>query len=162
VKCYVPAGPSTIVELVAGDSPGTRIITDLEGAIRTAGPGSPEPSASATDVSGGDAETTVTVTLVEYSVQPDAALIAPGSIEFVAENASESMVHELAVLKARDDGSFDNVGEIEDIAAGEGGTVTLELEPGSYQLACLLVPGEAGSTVDHYQQGMHTDFAVTE
>ena len=41
-----------------------------------------------------------------------------------------------------------------------GGTVTLDLAPGAYELACLIAPGEAGSTVDHYQQGMHSDFTV--
>lgn len=38
--------------------------------------------------------------------------------------------------------------------------VTLNLAAGRYQLACLIVPGEAGSTTDHYQEGTHTDFTV--
>lgn len=70
------------------------------------------------------------------------------------------LVHELAVLRVEEDGSLENMGEIEDIAAGQGGTVTIELEPGDYQLACLLVPGEADSTTDHYQEGMYTEFTV--
>jgi uncharacterized cupredoxin-like copper-binding protein len=52
------------------------------------------------------------------------------------------------------------MGEIEDVAAQTGGTVTLDLAAGAYELACLIAPGEAGSTVDHYQQGMHSDFTV--
>jgi uncharacterized cupredoxin-like copper-binding protein len=52
------------------------------------------------------------------------------------------------------------MGEVEDIDPGSGGSVTINLAAGKYQLACLIVPGEAGSTVDHYQQGMHTDFTV--
>jgi len=34
------------------------------------------------------------------------------------------------------------------------------LKPGKYELACLITPGEFGATVDHYQQGMHTEFIV--
>jgi general secretion pathway protein F len=81
---------------------------------------------------------------------------------YIATNISKSQVHELAVLKIQPDGSFENVGEIEDIAPEQGGSMQLDLEPGAYQLACVIVPGEAGSTVDHYQEGMHTDFTVTQ
>jgi uncharacterized cupredoxin-like copper-binding protein len=70
------------------------------------------------------------------------------------------MVHELAVLRVKDDGSFENMGEVEDLEPDANGSVVIELTPGDYQLACLIVPGEAGSTVDHYQQGMHTAFTV--
>ncbi len=70
------------------------------------------------------------------------------------------MVHELAVLKVKENGSFDVIGEIDDISAGDEGSITLELTPGAYQLACLIIPGEAGSTVDHYAKGMHADFLV--
>jgi uncharacterized cupredoxin-like copper-binding protein len=44
-------------------------------------------------------------------------------------------------------------GEIEGIEPGKTGAITLELEPGDYQLACLIVPGEADSTVDHFRKG---------
>jgi hypothetical protein len=36
----------------------------------------------------------------------------------------------------------------------------LDLKPGAYRLACLITKGESGSEVDHYQQGMYTDFRV--
>jgi uncharacterized cupredoxin-like copper-binding protein len=52
------------------------------------------------------------------------------------------------------------MGEIEDIDPGAGGSIVIDLPAGDYQLACVLVPGEAGSTVDHYQQGMWTEFTV--
>ncbi len=146
IKCYVPAGTSTIIEIVAG-----------EGAA-------PESTISADDEPGGvsgPADDTVQVDLHEYVVTPDKASVKAGAIKFVAENTGAE-VHELAVLKKNADGSFDNQGEIEDIDAGKGGEVILELEPGDYELACVIVPGEAGSEVDHYQQGMLVTFTVTE
>lgn len=145
VKCYVPAGPSTVIELVAGAGPS---------------PASVSPETSDTAEAGGEADSSVAVTLVEYSVTADKPSVAAGKVRFIATNASKNQVHELAVLKTRGDGTFDNIGEIEDIAAGAGGTVVLDLKPGAYQLACLIAPGEAGSAVDHYQQGMHIAFTV--
>ena len=142
LKCYVPAGPSTIIELVAGT-------------------GGTTPEAQSTTASG-TADDTVEVGLIEYSVTSDKASVKAGRIKFVAENTSKSQVHELAVLRKMDDGQFDNEGEIEDIGAGDGGEVVLELEPGDYELACLIAAGEAGSTVDHYEEGMKIPFTVTE
>lgn len=145
IKCYQPGGASTIILVEAG------------GAGATTGP-----AATATGMEDGDAaDTTVEIDLNEYTIIPDVKSVKAGAIKFVAENKSVSMVHEVAVLKLNDDGSIGDVlGEIEDIDPGAGGALTLELEPGEYQLACLLVPGQAGSTVDHYQQGMHTGFTV--
>lgn len=157
VKCYVPGGPSTIIELTAGGSNAVENPTAASNAQPTRS--SDTPQAAATTAGGG---TTVAVTLADYTVTPDKAAVKAGSVRFIATNVSGEHVHELAVLKIKPDGSFDNLGEIEDIPAGEGGSVTLDLTPGSYQLACVIVPGEAGSTVDHYQEGMHTDFTVTE
>jgi plastocyanin len=146
LKCYVPTGPSTIIELVAGAgaTPGSGDATEQPAPGGVAGP----------------ADDTVDVGLTEYVVTPDKSAVKAGKIKFVATNTSASMTHELAVLKKKDDGTFENAGEIEDIAPGEGGEVILDLAPGTYQLACLIVPGEAGSTVDHYKEGMHTPFTV--
>jgi uncharacterized cupredoxin-like copper-binding protein len=66
----------------------------------------------------------------------------------------------LAVLRVKEDGGFDVMGEIEDIPAGESGMIRLQLDSGTYELSCLIVPGEAGSTADHYAEGMHTEFTV--
>lgn len=106
-------------------------------------------------------QATVKVGLIEFSVKPDKTTVAHGPIKFVAHNDSTSMVHELAVVRVKDDGSLDNLGEVEALTPGKTGSFTLDLPPGRYQLACLIAPGEEGSTVDHYQQGMHTDFTVT-
>jgi uncharacterized cupredoxin-like copper-binding protein len=142
IKCYIPGGTSTIIEVRAGG-----------GGAQTEGP-----SNSATDDAASD--TTVEVDLTEWTVTPDVETVEAGSIKFVASNDSRSMIHELAVLRVKDDGSFENLGEVEDIDPGESGSVVIEMDSGRYQLACVIVPGEAGSTTDHYEQGMHTEFTV--
>lgn len=146
IKCYVPAGTSTIIEIVAGAG------------------GGPESTISGDNEPGGvsgPADDTVQVDLHEYTITPDKASVSAGAIKFVAAN-NGTAVHELAVLKKNADGSLDNQGEIEDVDPGKGGEVILKLEPGDYELACVIVPGEAGSKVDHYQQGMLVAFTVTE
>lgn len=151
LKCYTPGGVSTIIDIVA-DGGGT-----------ASGGVTPEsdPEAGETEgASSGSADTEVVVKLNEFTVSADKTTVKAGTIEFEAMNESASMVHELAVLKPKSDGTFDNLGEIEDIDPGKGGEVKLELEPGKYELACLIVPGEAGSTVDHFQQGMRLEFTV--
>ncbi len=142
IKCYVPGGTSTILEVHAGA--GT----------------SASASAAAAESGTAVADSSVHVGLIEFTVAPDVTSVDAGTIEFKATNNSTTMVHELAVLRVKDDGGFENLGEIEGIEHGASGTVTIILTAGKYQLACLIVPGEAGSTVDHYQQGMHTDFTV--
>ena len=150
VKCYSPGDVSTIIELRAGGGGGD---SQLDTTATGAGP-------TKQGVTLGEADTTVSVKLADFSVTPDKASVSAGRVKFTAENLSDSLVHELAVLKVKDNGSFDVIGEIEDIPAGDAGSVVLELTAGAYQLACLIVPGEAGSTVDHYTEGMHTDFLV--
>ena len=151
VKCYVPAGKSTIIELIASGESGAAGPTQ---AASVAG------SAPATPSNQKQPDTTVAVGLASYTVTPDKMSVKAGAIRFVATNTSKDAVHELAVLKIKGAGSFENMGEIEDIAAEQGGSLVLDLAPGVYRLACLIAPGEAGSQADHYQQGMHTDITV--
>ncbi len=146
VKCYVPGGVSTIIEIrtggegaSAGDDPGS-------------GPGD--------DVGLGPSDATVTVGLREWAIDPETSSVEAGAIRFDATNESRSIIHELAVIQIQEDGDLEVMGEIEDLGAGESGSIVLDLPPGNYQLACLIVPGEAGSTADHYQQGMWIEFAV--
>ncbi|MBI5285711.1 MAG: hypothetical protein HY874_11515, partial [Chloroflexi bacterium] len=150
LKCYVPGGPSTIIELTAGDGSAGQTTSGGGEVVR---PGQPASSQKQPD-------TTVAVGLGDYTVTPDKTSVQAGAIRFIVTNISKKESHELAVLKVKDDGSFENKGEVEPIGPEQGGAVTLDLEPGAYKLACLVTKGEEGSTVDHYQQGMHTDFRV--
>lgn len=145
IKCYVPGDVSTIMEIRAGNAGATT---------------QPAQASQSAAASQGAANAAVSVGLKEYTVTPDISSVSAGRIRFDATNNSETMVHELAVLQVQGDGSFKNMGEVEGIDPGKAGNVTIDLPAGKYQLACLIVPGEAGSTVDHYKQGMHADFTV--
>ncbi|MGE3073346.1 MAG: cupredoxin domain-containing protein [Dehalococcoidia bacterium] len=105
-------------------------------------------------------DSTVDVSLSSFKVEASTTTVKAGKIKFTAENTEAKDVHELAVLKVNGPDNFENLGEVEDIDPGKGGDVTLDLEPGEYLLACLIAPGEAGSTVDHFQQGMKLTFTV--
>ncbi len=144
LKCYIPGGPSTVIEVQAGANgatgePGTR---DLSNGI----------------AGGAAAASTVNVSLEEYTVKADSASVSAGEIRFVASNIGKE-IHELYVLKVKDNG-YDVVGEVESIEAGGSGSMTLKLAPGEYTLACLIAVRESGSTVDHFKEGMHTPFEV--
>ncbi|MBA4181796.1 MAG: hypothetical protein C0506_14495 [Anaerolinea sp.] len=103
---------------------------------------------------------TVAVKLDSFTVSSDKAEVMAGNVTFKATNAHASEVHELAVLRVRPDGSFENLGEVEDLGPGKGGEVTIALTPGDYLLACLIAEGEAGSKVDHFAYGMRRAFTV--
>jgi len=147
IKCYVPGGPNTIIEVVAGSG---------------AAPTDDEESGSAETPESRPSDATVNVELIDWAVKPDVPTVAAGAIKFVATNASADQVHELAVLKKADGDAFEPLGEIEDIPVGVTAEIVLDLEAGEYTLACLIVPGEAGSTEDHFKKGMTTDFTVTD
>jgi|GEM_PF-1029387 len=152
VKCYVPAGVSTIIELVAGSGAAAQTAPVSATPLSTATTGTPSALKKP--------DATVAVTLADYTVTPDKPSVQAGVIRFIATNVSTDQAHELAVMRVKDDGSLEKVDELEGMAPGQGGTLTVELTPGKYQLACLITKGESGSTIDHYQQGMHTDFTV--
>jgi uncharacterized cupredoxin-like copper-binding protein len=148
IKCYVPGGNTTVITFNVSGADSTPDAKD---------PGEAEDNIRKTDKAPND---TVAVRLVSFEVTSDKASVAAGPTKFVGTNAGSTDVHELAVLRVKDDGSFENTGEVEDIDPGKGGEITLDLAAGKYQLACLIVPGEAGSTQDHYKNGMHLDFEV--
>jgi hypothetical protein len=95
----------------------------------------------------------------EWSVNPSLTTVDAGKIHFNADNQGTT-THELAVVSIGSDGQKREVAEIEDLGAGKKGSFSAKLKPGRYELACLLVPGEAGATADHYRQGMHTEFII--
>ena len=145
IKCYVPGGVSTIIEVQAGGTPAA----------------GQTPGSTATGQQAPASLAPLAVTLTDYRVDAAADSVPAGTVTFAATNASESNVHELYVLRVKGDGSYETVKELPDILPGAGGELTVDLTPGDYVLACLIVPGEAGSTVDHFKQGMHTPLRVT-
>jgi hypothetical protein len=116
---------------------------------------------SGTPVSGAPDET-VAVTLLDYSITPSKQSIVPGRVNFIATNISSQQAHQLNILQLLVDGSFRNIAGAGLVEPQQGGAVLVELQPGVYRLACLIRIGEAGSEIDHYQQGMWTDIEVTE
>ena len=145
VKCYIPAGPSTVIEL------------NVTGAGGEAPAGENEHTATAP---GKKVKTALPVFLQDYVVKIDRRRVPAGTTRFIAANNSLIEVHEVAVLRLRTDGSYENVGEIEDVPPGQSREMVLDLARGTYLLACLIVPGEAGSTVDHFAEGMKTELTV--
>jgi uncharacterized cupredoxin-like copper-binding protein len=125
---------------------------------------------------GGGEETTVAVTLQEFSVLPAQDSAPAGSITFDVENTGPEDIHEFVVIKTdlapdalptAEDGSVDEtgegievIGEIEDLATGSTETLNVDLDAGSYVLICNIVEEEGGDTLVHYALGMRTGFTV--
>jgi uncharacterized cupredoxin-like copper-binding protein len=119
---------------------------------------------------------TVNVSLSEWSIVPDKASVLAGRVTFNARNDSKGdHEHEMVVVRTDldpsalpvaegevDENQIQVIGEIEGIAPGATGSVTLDLQPGKYVLICNLVEQGADGNVDrHYQFGMRTAFEVT-
>ena len=137
----------------------------------TGATGSPAASSAAPSVAAG---TAVQVTLKEWAVSVDTATAPAGAVTFTAKNEGPADVHEFVVIKtdlslvdlptdatgAVDEagGGMTVSGEIEDIAVGDSGELTLTLEPGAYVLICNIYSEEEKEA--HYQEGMRASFTV--
>ena len=131
---------------------------------------------------GGAATTTVPITLDEWSVVPEPASAEAGEVTFEISNAGEE-THEFVVIKTdfgvldvptAEDGSVDEgaegmevIDEVEEIAAGDSATLTVDLGSGHNVLICNIVEEEMEMEEmemehdpSHYQSGMRTDFTV--
>jgi uncharacterized cupredoxin-like copper-binding protein len=150
IKCYTPGGNSTIIE------------------IKVSGPAGAAPDGSAPEVANGQSLVTtstpkesISVDLASFKVTSDRATASSGPVKFTAHNVDPTAVHELAVLRVKPGGGYQNAGEVEDIDPLKSGEVVLDLPAGKYLLACLIAPGEHGSKTDHFQEGMRLDFTVS-
>lgn len=117
----------------------------------------------------------VSVNLTEYIVSANPASVAAGPVTFTAKNIGGTE-HELVVIKTDlapeslptgDDGSVDEAGEgievideVEELAAGDEGEISVDLEAGAYVLICNVVEQTDNGTVIHYAKGMHAAFTV--
>jgi hypothetical protein len=124
---------------------------------------------------GGDDEGAVEVTLQEWEVNPSSSSVDAGEVSFDITNGGGE-VHEFVVLQTdlgidelptAPDGSLDEEGgpievvdEVEDIPAGESESLDVELDSGSYVLACNIVEEEDGETESHFENGMATEFTA--
>jgi len=115
-------------------------------------------NASGTPGASGDRK--VRVVLDEWQVKPDAKSVPSGQVTFNAVNKGHE-VHELVVRERSDDGAYEELDEVDDIGKGTSKKLQMKLEPGTYELACLIVEEEDGETEDHYNLGMHETIEVT-
>jgi uncharacterized cupredoxin-like copper-binding protein len=118
---------------------------------------------------GGPAPATeVRATLSDYGIEVSTSTFAAGSTRFTAQNEG-AVIHEIEVFTLPEgvDGAelpvlnneadtsaagLSLMDEIEDIAPGTGGSLTVNLAPGRYLLICNLPT--------HYELGMHATLTV--
>ena len=119
------------------------------------------------------ADTTIAVTLDEWTITPAETTAPAGAVLFATENIGEEN-HELVIAEGTDlptaeDGSVDEsqlpdgalIGEIEAYPAGETCDGVFELAAGTYTLFCNIVEEEEDGTVEsHVEKGMVTTFTV--
>jgi uncharacterized cupredoxin-like copper-binding protein len=118
----------------------------------------------------------VNVVVSEFTVEPDPESVDAGEVTFVVDNQGGE-THEFLVVDADsaddlpvdDDGAFDEAAfgedkvldEVEDIESGDTAELTLDLDPGTYQLLCNVVEeAESGEMESHFAEGMHATFTV--
>ncbi|HJX07097.1 MAG TPA: plastocyanin/azurin family copper-binding protein [Actinomycetota bacterium] len=122
-------------------------------------------SSSSSSSAGGSTSGGVSATEKDFSIDLASSSAPAGSVTFNVSNEGPS-THEFVVIKTDDapdalptkDGSVNEdqvtvVDELEDVAPSTTGTLTTDLETGSYVIICN-VPG-------HYAAGMHTAFTVS-
>jgi len=113
-----------------------------------------DPEAGTATPDPGPPDSTVAVVLKEWSVEPSRSRVPAGVIRFLADNGGTEE-HELVLFK---DGK--ELGEVEDVAPNTVKEMTVRVERGTYELACLIVETEGGKTEDHYKNGMKASFVV--
>jgi uncharacterized cupredoxin-like copper-binding protein len=116
------------------------------------------PAATSSKPAAGPADQ-VKAQLGDYWVKPSTTSVPAGKVTFTATNVGQ-VPHELMIERApikmdapgqpNEDAAQ---GMIEDMDPGQSGSMTLNLQPGSYMLFCN-VPG-------HFMMGQHTMFKVT-
>ncbi|MCE7926942.1 MAG: hypothetical protein DYG91_00355 [Chloroflexi bacterium CFX7] len=111
----------------------------------------------------------IDVHLSNWAVEPAVKTVKAGTVTFRAIHDMGHMhggeggdIHDLAVAKKLDDGSFKVLGQVKDLKMGDSKELTLELTPGEYELQCNAVEDlGGGKVVSHIQKGMRTAFTVT-
>lgn len=97
----------------------------------------------------------------EWGITSDTDPLPAGQITFVITNPAESEhEHEVEILQGAPGTDQEELAEVEEIQPGETKTLTITLEPGSYELACAITEEHDGEEIDHYERGMHRDIEV--
>jgi len=110
---------------------------------------------------GGGNVQSVDTALGEWTVTPAVTTVKAGKITFVAKNnGKEGHELELSNREGREIPDSASLGEAEDIAPGETKSFTLDLKPGTYELACRIQNNQAAPPFNHYDKGMHVRFVV--
>ena len=110
---------------------------------------------------GGGAAESVQVGLGEYAVSPATTTVKAGKITFVVtNNGREDHELEVSSRSGREIPEDASLGEVEDLGPGETKSFTVDLRPGTYELACRLVDTKATPPFNHYDRGMHLMFTV--
>ncbi|MEO8541227.1 MAG: hypothetical protein ABI577_15915, partial [bacterium] len=114
----------------------------------------------------------IRVELSNWKVAPAESQLAAGEVTFYAVHQEEGhmsghgsnepgQTHDLIVSRKLADGSYEMIGRTAPIAPGKARSLTVDLEPGEYQLSCDVVEMIDGKAVSHTVQGMVTDISVS-
>jgi uncharacterized cupredoxin-like copper-binding protein len=129
----------------------------------------PQTACEGTRAGAVSAPQTVNVSMTDYSFKLTPATVLPGQVTFVVKNDSAMQMHQIVVVKTYlqadelpdafpgrmvDEGSdvMAKVGALGDLAPGQTGRMTVELDPGHYVYLC--------DTPGHYMKGMYGDINV--
>lgn len=129
LSCFVLGGVSTTVQVVAGKGAPAEATSATSSQTST-------PAAGATPKT---PDVTVAVRLADFTVTPDRSSVPAGTIRFNATNAGPAYEHELVLHRVNPDGSGDLIGKAGDIHTGESKSLTADLTPGTYRLACFIL-----------------------
>lgn len=116
-------------------------------------------------------EREVRVELTNWAVTPSRDTIGAGAVSFEVVHPDEDhahgddggevgLRHDLAVLRALPDGSYELVGRTPEIGAGETYRLDVDLAPGDYLLVCDVVEEADGRVYSHTNEGMVHPFRV--
>ena len=116
----------------------------------------------------------LTVNLTNWDISPTTRQVQSGTLKVAAVHPNDhgghgsegGVTHQLVIGKLKPgakhgESQFAGIAlNLTDIKVGETKTGEVELEPGEYELACLVVETSGGKTYDHYKEGMHTSITV--
>ncbi len=177
------AGTFGMVAIACGDDDGNGGVEVIEDPSAEPDPEAdpdpepdPDPETGAEAITPGpkpDAATQLDVSLAEFTITTSTTTVPAGEVYLLVQNAGPDDAHEFVVIKtdlAADalptvDGrvpedEVDLLAEIEPFAVGATGSLTLDLEAGSYVLICNIAEEEEGELESHYELGMRAPLTV--